>query len=251
MVRAVIIEDEPRNMRILTTLIAEFCPMVTIVGTADNARSGESAIRDFEPDLVFLDIEMPLGSGFEILNNLMPINFEVIFVTAFDKYMIQAFKYCVIDYLLKPVNIDELKYAVQNAVKRIEVNKANLQVANLLNNLRADNPGSKKIALPVRGGYDFVRISDIIRCEASGSYCTVYINGGVKMVAAKNLKEYESVLPSELFFRIHNAHLINLSFVRKYNQGRGGYVEMEDGSIIEVATRKKNEFLQRVGLKSQ
>jgi two-component system LytT family response regulator len=234
----------------LTTLLSEFCPAVEIVGTGDNARSGEAAIRTLQPELVFLDIEMPLGSGFEILNNLMPINFEVIFVTAFDKYMIQAFRYCVIDYLLKPVNIEELKNAVDNAVKRVQANRANLQVANLLNNLKAEQPDSKKIALPVKGGYDFVRIADIIRCEANGSYTTIFVHGGTKAVVAKNLKEYESFLPPELFFRVHNAHLVNLSFVKKYNQGRGGHLEMEDGSLIEVATRKKSEFLLRFGLKS-
>lgn len=249
MLRAVIVEDEPKNLKLLISLITEFCPEVTITGTAEDVRSGEALIRASEPDLVFLDIEMPFGSGFDILNNLMPINFEVIFVTAFDRYMIQAFRYCVIDYLLKPVNIEDLKNAVQNALKRIQKSNLNLQVLNLLNNMRTEHPEFRKIAVPAREGYEFIKLTDLIRCEAKGGYSILWINDGRKVTVARTLKEYEAILPAEFFFRIHHTHLINLSYIKRYNKGRGGFVEMEDGSVLEVAIRRKDEFLQKIGLR--
>ena len=247
MINAVIIDDETRNIKLMKNILSKFCPQVHLIGDANNGQTGQELIRQKKPELVFLDIEMPYGNGFDLLNALMPINFEVIFVTAFDKYVLQALKYSALDYLLKPINIDELKGAVQNAELRIQKNSVNQQLSNLLDNFKKQESGLKKIAVPTSGGFDFILIDDIIRCEALGAYTKIHINDSKKIVVSKPLKDYETILPEDIFFRIHNSHLINLNYIKKYNRGRGGIVELDDGSIIEVAIRRKDEFLKRFG----
>jgi len=228
-------------------MIGKFCPQVNLIGEATNGKTGQELIRQKKPELVFLDIEMPYGNGFDLLNALMPIEFEVIFVTAFDKYVLQALKYSALDYLLKPINIDELRSAVQNAELRIRRNSVNQQLNNLLDNFKKQESGLKKIAIPTADGFDFILIDNIIRCEALGAYTKIHINNSKKIVVSMSLKDYEAILPEDIFFRIHNSHLINLNYVKKYNRGRGGFIELDDGSVIEVATRRKDEFLKRFG----
>lgn len=228
-------------------MLKEFCPQVHLLGEAGNARTGKKLIEEKKPQLVFLDIEMPFGNGFDLLNDLMPIDFEVVFVTAFDKYLLQALKYSALDFLLKPVNIEELKIAVRNAEIRIQKNLTNQQLTLLMENFKKQEAGQKKIAVPTPNGFDFISISDIIRCEAQGPYTKIHLTNSRKVIASKSLKDYESILPEDLFFRIHNSNLISLNHIKKYNRGRGGFVELDDGSIIEVATRRKDEFLRRFG----
>jgi two-component system LytT family response regulator len=247
MINAVIIDDEPKNIKVLKNMLEEFCPRVHLIGKATNSNEGKELIQQKKPDLVFLDIEMPYGNGFDLLNALMPVDFEVVFVTAFDKYMLQALKYSALDFLLKPVNIDELKIAVQNAELRIRKNSINQQINALLENFRKQDSGLKKIAIPAIDGFDFILIDDIIRCEAQGAYTKIYLNNSKNVIVSKPLKDYEALLPEDIFFRIHNSHLINLNYIKKYNRGRGGLVELEDGSTIEVAIRRKDEFLKRFG----
>src|SRR4030095_5165912 len=165
---------------------------------------------------------MPYGNGFDLLNELMPIDFELVFVTAFDKYMLQALKYSALDFLLKPVNIDELKKAVRNAEVRIFQNSINQQLSVLLDNLKKQEPGLKKIAIPTPEGFDFIPISDILRCEAQGAYTQIHTIHLKKLLVSRPLKDYENLLPEDIFFRIHNSHLINLNYIKKYNRGRGG-----------------------------
>jgi two-component system LytT family response regulator len=246
-INKVIIDDEPRNIKVLKNMLKEFCPQINLIGEADNAPTGKTIIQEKKPQLVFLDIEMPFGNGFDLLNELMPIDFEVIFVTAFDKYLLQALKYSALDFLLKPVNIEELKNAVKNAALHIQKNSINQQLQVLLDNFKKQESGLKKIAIPTSEGFDFISISDIVRCEAMGSYTKIYIRDSKNVLVSKPLKDYESLLPEEIFFRIHNSHLINLNYIKKYNRGRGGSIELEDGSVIEVATRRKEEFLKRFG----
>jgi two-component system, LytTR family, response regulator len=247
MINAVIIDDEPKNVRVLKNMLIEFCPDVSLLGEANNSNEGKELIQQKKPELVFLDIEMPYGNGFDLLNALMPIDFEVIFVTAFDKYMLQALKYSALDYLLKPVNIEDLKVAVQHAEVRIKKNSINQQLTVLLENLKKQESGLKKIAVPTAEGFDFILIEDIIRCEAQGPYTRIFIKGSKSILVSKPLKDYETLLPDNIFLRIHNSHLVNLNFIKKYNRGRGGYIEMDDGTALEVATRRKDEFLSRFG----
>ncbi len=248
MINAVIIDDEPKNIKVFKNMLQEFCPHVQLLGEADNSKTGKKLILETKPQLVFLDIEMPYGNGFDLLNDLIPVDFEIIFVTAFDKYMLQALKYSALDYLLKPVNIDELKIAVKNAEGRIQKNSVNQQLHILLDNFKKKEPALKKIAIPTADGFDFISISDIVRCEAQGAYTKIYINNSRSFLVSRSLKDYENLLPEDIFFRIHHSHLINLNYITKYNRGRGGLVELEDGSKIEVATRRKDEFLKKFGL---
>lgn len=250
MIRAVLIDDEPKNNRILKLMLEEFCPDVTIEGQADNATAGVQLVQEVKPDLVFLDIEMPYGSGFDLLDQLKPIHFEVIFITAFNDYSLKAIKYSALDYLLKPVNIDELIAAVAKAVQKVAARNINERIEALLYNLQKPQQAVQKLALPSKEGYVFVLLSDIMRCESKGGYTTFYIKGMDKVLSSKSIKEYEPLLPDDLFFRIHNSHIVNLNCVKKYHRGRGGYLEMEDGTMIEVATRRKDELMARFGLRS-
>lgn len=250
MIRAVLIDDEPKNNRILKLMLEEFCPDVKIEGQADNAAVGAQLVQEVKPDLVFLDIEMPYGSGFDLLDQLKPIHFEVIFITAFNDYSLKAIKYSALDYLLKPVNIDELIAAVAKAVQKVAARNINERIEALLYNLQKPQQAVQKLALPSKEGYVFVLLSDIMRCESKGGYTTFYIKGMDKVLSSKSIKEYEPLLPDDLFFRIHNSHIVNLNCVKKYHRGRGGYLEMEDGTMIEVATRRKDELMARFGLRS-
>ena len=247
MISAVIIDDEPKNIKVMKNMLNDFCPQVALIGEANNSAEGRELILQKKPQLVFLDIEMPYGNGFDLLNALMPIDFEIVFVTAFDKYMLQALKYSALDYLLKPVNIEELKTAVQHAQERINKNSINQQLSILLENFKKQDSGLKKIAVPTAEGFDFILIEDIVRCEAQGPYTRIYSKGSKKFLVSKPLKDYENLLPNNIFLRVHNSHLVNLNYVKKYNRGRGGYIEMEDGTTLEVATRRKDEFLNRFG----
>ena len=247
MINALIIDDEPKNIKVMKNMLKEFCPQVQLIGDANNSNDGKELIQQKNPELVFLDIEMPYGNGFDLLNALMPVDFEVIFVTAFDKYLLQALKYSALDYLLKPVNIDELKNAVQNAELRIRKYSINQQLNILLDNFKKQESGLKKIAIPTVDGFDFILIDDIIRCEAQGAYTRIYTANSKKILVSRPLKDYENLLPEDIFFRIHNSHLVNLNYIKKYNRGRGGFIELDDGTVIEVATRRKDEFLNRLG----
>jgi two-component system, LytTR family, response regulator len=253
MIRAVIVDDEPRNVRILSGMISEFCPEISVAGTASNSRKGKEVIQSENPDLVFLDIEMPYGNAFDMLDKLQPVNFEIIFVTAFENYSLKAFKYSAIDYLLKPVNIEELQQAVTRVVKRKQSRENHhlQQMEQLLNQLnKKQQVVAEKIALPSSSGLIFVPFRSITRCEAKGGYTHFYRNEEEKIVAARNMKEYEELLPEDVFFRIHNSHIINLNFVVKYHRGRGGFIQMTDGAMLELASRRKDEFMAKFGIKN-
>jgi two-component system LytT family response regulator len=248
MIKAVIIDDEPRSIKILSAMLQNYCPEVFVAGTAHRAREAETLIRQIQPDLVFLDIEMPHANGFEILDRFRPLPFEVIFVTAFNNYTLKAFRYSALDYLLKPVSIVELQEAVRKAVRNIQLKNVNVQLENFLQSLKAPSLRMQKIALPGKEGVILVPILDIIRCEARREYTSFIIKSMEKIISSKNITENEKLLPEDTFFRVHNSHLVNLNYVRVYHRGRGGHVEMEDGSKIEVASRRKDELLARLGL---
>jgi two-component system LytT family response regulator len=245
MIRTVIIDDEPNNIEALKQLLLKYCPRVEVQGVAENIRTGQVLILNTQPDLVFLDIEMPFGNAFELLNNLSPVNFEVIFVTAFDNYAINAIKYSALDYLLKPVNIKELQNAVQKAAERIKTKNITNKIDTLLFNLSVSKPALQKVALPTLDGLVFVNINELVWLEARGSYTFVYMHDQQKIMVSRTLKEFEDILPTENFSRVHQSYIINHFFIKKYNRGRGGTIEMEDGTTIEVSMRKKDEFLSK------
>ena len=245
MIRAVIIEEESGNINSLKKLLQKNCPVIDIVGTADNAQAGKKIILNSRPDLVFLDIETPLSNAFELLNCLMPVEFEIIFVTAFDNYAINAIKYSALGYLLKPVNIKELHAAVQKATDLIRQKNITQKIDTLLFNLEVSKPSLQKVALPTLEGLVFVNFKDLVWLEAKGSYTSIYFVNKQKITVSRTLREFEEILPVDSFSRIHQSYIINHNFIKKYNRGRGGTIEMDDGTVIEVSLRKKDEFLAK------
>ncbi len=244
-IKCVIIDDEPGNIVTLKALLNLYCPEVLVEATAPDSIQGAAIISKVKPQLVFLDIEMPYGNGFDLLDQLSPVTFEVVFITAFNNYAVKAFKYAAIDYILKPVNIAELKEAVGKVSKRLQEKKVNIRVASLLNNLKAANSNVHKIGLPVTEGLYFEEVANIMYLEASGSYTAVYTKNKNKQLVSKNLKEFEDSLPDNIFCRVHHSYIININCIKKYYKGRGGYVEMEDGTNIAIAVRKKDQFLEK------
>ena len=246
MIRTVLVDDEIDSIRVLQRLLEGYCPEVGIVGKADGVEVGVHVIQSTKPDLVFLDIEMTQGNAFDLLNQLQPIEFQVIFVTAFDNYAIRAFKYSAVDYLLKPIDIDDLRSALERVMRRVQGKTFLDQMETLLYNVETFQLTQQKMAVPTLTGLVFIPIKDIMRFEAKGSYTTIFLTNTEQIIATRNIKEYEDLLPSAIFCRVHNSHIINLHKIQKYHKGRGGYVVMEDGTNIEVASRRREEFLQRL-----
>ena len=227
-------------------LLEKYCPQVKVVGVADGVETALTVIRDLRPDLVFLDIEMIQGNAFDLLNRLYPIDFHVIFVTAFDNYAIRVFKYNAVDYLLKPVNIRELCVAVEKFSGKFTEGKVLERVKEMLENLQEGNGAEKKIALPTAEGFYLVFLRNIVRLEARNAFIIVYLQDKSSVKATGSIKDYEDLLPDAGFFRIHHSHIINLNKIEAYQKGRGGYVTMEDGSSIEVASRRREAFMKRL-----
>lgn len=249
-IKAVIVDDEPNNCENLKGLLTKYCPDVEIVAMAHSAKEGKTHILLHHPELVFLDIQMQGGSGFDMLEQLSPTNFEVIFVTAFDQYAIRAIRFCAIDYLLKPVDILDLQTAVTRAVNKIRQREPNVSMRNLLENRKLEIE-DLKIALPTAERVLFVRLSEIIRCLGDNNYTTVYLQGGDSVLVSRTLKEYEELLSDEGFIRVHQSHLINSRLVRSFEKQDGGYLKMTDGSSVPISRQRKQEVLQKLNIISK
>jgi two-component system LytT family response regulator len=246
MIRAVLIDDETDSIRVLRKLLETYCPQVEVVGTAEGVETGLAVILATHPDVLFLDIEMMQGNAFDLLNQLRPVAFQVIFVTAFDNYAIRAFKYSAVDYLLKPVDIDELVSAVGRVAERSQQRNIIEQMQVFLDNMGTYSLSQQKMAVPTVDGLIFINLREVVRLEAKSSYTQIKLENGEVVMATRTIKDYEDILPETLFCRIHNSHIINLQKIEKYHKGRGGYVILEDGSEIEVASRRRQEFLRRL-----
>ncbi len=245
-IRTIIVEDEQKSREMLAGLIEKGCPQLSVVGLARDVKEGVEMIRQQKPELVFLDISMPDGSGFDLLEQVHGQKFELIFATASDAHAIKAIKYSACDYLLKPIDIDELKIAVDRVVSKRQntPNMDNLQF--LIQHLRKADENYQKITLPTGNAYEIVNIKDIIRCEADGSYTTFYLNDKRKLLISAGLKHYEELLPESEFIRVHHHHLINMNHVVRFLKEDGGYAVMSDGSRIEISRRKKETFMERL-----
>ncbi|MBK8416744.1 MAG: response regulator transcription factor [Bacteroidetes bacterium] len=242
MIKALIIDDEPKCTSLVKTILEKKCANIKVTGTAQSLDEAYKLITDDAPDLLFLDVEMPYGSGFELLEKFPVHEFEVIFITAYDKFALPAIKADAIDFLLKPFTEKDLIASVKKAEQRITDKRA---VKNRTM-ITEWNTSGKRIALPTADGMVFLNLDEIIRCEASGSYTEFYLTGGRKELVSKNLSQYEDVLEPFNFYRIHSSHMINIRYVKKYVKGRGGYVIMEDGATIDVSVRKKTEFIENL-----
>lgn len=243
MIRTLIIDDEQHNIENLQGLLREYCPAVQVVATAMAVDEAVQSVRAFNPDLLLLDIHMPGKNGFEVLKELPDQTFEVIFVTAFDQYAIQAIKFSAIDYLLKPVDIDELKTAIAKVEAKIG-NRPNPQVANLLEMLR--NQGMReehRLALSSMKETRFVRPADIIRCESSNAYTSFFLATGELIVVSRPIFEYSELLADYGFIRCHQSHLVNRAYVKSLLKEDGGYLLLEDDSRIPISRNKKESVM--------
>jgi two-component system LytT family response regulator len=246
MVRAVLVDDEADSILVLRNLLEINCPEVEVVGEADGVTTAITVIEQQSPDLLLLDISMNNGSAFDLLNKLDTLKYQVIFVTAFDTHALEAFKYSAVDYLLKPVHGDHLRMAVDKAMQKSRQLEVTDHLKILLDNINALQLSQQKMAIPTMNGLTFIYLKDILRLESKGSYTTVFLLDGKHILTVRSIREFEEILPETLFYRIHNSHIINLNRVQEYQKGRGGYVLMEDNTSIEVALRRKEEFLRKL-----
>lgn len=247
MIKAIIVEDEQHCIDRLSGLLASVCKQsVHLMGTFQSVEDGLHAINTVQPDVVFLDVELHDQTGFDLLRQVKKVQFEVIFTTGFDKYAVQAFKFSAIDYLLKPVDSDDLQQAIEKLRTKVSWDDISQKLDALFHNLKNIEGVSKKIGVPTMNGFVFLEVSDIIRCESDINYTNIFLKEKKKITVAKTLKEFEELLTEYNFFRVHNSHLINLAYVKAYNKGTGGYVSMIDNSEIEVASRRKSDFLKRM-----
>ncbi|HWR33701.1 MAG TPA: LytTR family DNA-binding domain-containing protein [Chitinophagaceae bacterium] len=245
MLKAIIIDDELKGRIALRRKIIDYCKDVQVLGEAENAEQGIELIQKNHPDVIFLDIEMPQMNGFEMLRKIPRKNFHIIFTTAYDQYAITAIKYSAFDYLLKPIDIEELQAAIER-IKDLPHQHTGKKIETLEQNLRDKKPFNK-IAIPAMDGLHFFDINTIIHLEAQSNYTILYFINHPKVIASKTLKDFEEILPADIFYRTHHSHIINLHCIKRYIKGDGGQVELLDGSYVDVARRKKEEFLQLIG----
>jgi two-component system LytT family response regulator len=245
-IRAAIIDDEIKSAKTLRALLESYCPEVEIVYMAHHPEQAIEILNtEQQPDVVFLDIEMPEMNGFQLLERLGKVTFDVIFTTAYDQFALQAFKTNAISYLLKPVDAEELTAAVQKVKNHIKSDTLTRlsYVEEMLTELKKGNQSSR-LAVHTSEGVIFLDTEKIIRMEADSNYTHIYVAGNRKITSAKTLKEYEDLLSTKPFFRIHHAHLVNLRHVEKYIKGEGGYVVTSDQTTLEVSRRRKSELLE-------
>jgi two-component system LytT family response regulator len=243
MLRTIIVDDEDHQRLTIEKMVKLHCRNVSIVYQADGVQSGVDAIKKYKPDLVLLDIKMDDGTGFDLLERLHPIDFKVIFITAYDQFAIKAFRLNAIDYLLKPLDPDELVQAVEK-VEHIIQKDFNAQLDNLKEHLTADNKANKKIIIKTFDNIHLVPIKEILYCESDGNYVSVHLASNPKIMVSASLKDYEDMLAGDGFFRVHKTYLINLKYIRRFEKAEGGSVVLDGEIKIPVASRKREHLLE-------
>lgn len=246
MITSIIIDDEDGGRKSLSNLLRDNCPNVKIIAMADSVKHGLEAIHKFNPELVFLDIQLRNENGFDLLKKVGSIDFDVIFVTAYDKYAVKAFKFSALDYLLKPIDIDELKNAIHKVEEKKSSKSSDDKFDVFLQNQKFINSAAQKIALPTSDGLIFIQVSDVIRCESDDNYTNFILRDGKKILVSRTIKEFEELLADFNFFRIHQSYLINMEEVVKFVRDEGGYIVMSDNSKIPISRRKKEELMTRL-----
>jgi len=249
MIKAVIIDDETDSIDTLKWKLENYCTNVDVIASFDSPAAGVNFLKKNPPDLLFLDIEMPLLNGFDVLEELgRNISFDIIFTTAYDNFGIQAVKFSALDYLLKPVQNKELREAIEKHLKKTNQKIPAEQIDSLLANVKGNAKGTRgRIALASKESIEFVDPNDIIACEANSNYTNVYLQEGKKRVISKTLKEFEEMLSPFGFFRAHNSHLVNLDHVKEFIRGDGGYLVMENKMTIPVSKYRREELLHLLG----
>lgn len=242
-IRTVIIEDEVTAREVLKSYLKKYCPQVDVIGEAGNAKEGIALIHEREPQLVFLDVEMPFGNAFDVLDNCREFSFETIFVTAFSEYSLKALNQSASYYLLKPLSIEELIISVSKVYENIVNNEINLRNKILVENLKETQPGKKQVILPTIEGFEVVKMENIVRLQGNGNFTDVYLNDKSRKMVCRFLKYFEEILPYP-FIRIHKSHIINIEYIKSYHKNSGGYVILEDDNEIEISSAYKEHFLQ-------
>ncbi len=240
MIKAMIVDDKQASIELLKWLITEHCPEIRQMETANSVQEALPLIKSFEPDILFLDIQMPYKSGFDLLTEIENLNFEVIFTTAYNEFAIQAIRFSALDYLLKPVDANELVKAIERyKVKRIYAPAGGDLYSNFIRNISSQQ---KKLALPGAGTIKFVGMDEIIRLQAERNYTKLFFSNQKTFLAAKTLKEYEEILPDEIFIRVHRMHLVNKKYIKEFE--REGRLILKDQTFIEVSRRKKDHLMK-------
>lgn len=244
--KAILVDDEPDGIRTLKKMLETYCPGVEVAATCSNAVTAKQELEKTRPDVVFLDIQMPGKSGLDLLTEIPEKDFEVIFVTAHNEYMLQALQYSAADYLLKPVDEDRLIEAIQRVEKKMQSGRKEWTETLMHNLSKTGNPSEMRLCLPTLKGFIVVKLDDIIYCEAERSYTIFHLDGKRTVMVSKSLIEYDNLLQDTQFIRIHKSFLINLHHVKEYQRGEGGLVIMTDNAEIEVSRRKKEFFMTRM-----
>lgn len=244
MINAIIVEDEPKGQEVIVELLRQFQSGINIIKVIDNAEDATKAINELNPDILFLDIELKLKSAFDILDSVDCSSIQIIFTTAFEKYAIRAIKYAALDYLLKPIDIDELDQAIKKAEERISKKESNFEhIQTILSNLKKPN---SRIAIPTIEGYDFIAIDQITHCQADSGYSIFYLKNSKKIVSSKPLKYYQNIVDQNILFRVSKSHLVNLAFIKKYVKGKSPYIILTNDQSINVSINTKNTLLEKL-----
>ncbi len=244
--KIVIVEDEQASQAYLQSMLQKNFPDMEIAAVTDSVPESVAQIKKHHPQLVFIDVEIKMGNGFDVLEQVKGQSFEVIFTTAFNTFAVEAFRYHAIDYLLKPLDEVHFVEAVGRCMKRLSSQNYSDQIGKLLEQLQPTMQ-KVKLSVPTLDGIEFIPFSDIVYCEAQGNYTDFRLKTGLKITASRKLKDMEESLPQHLFFRIHHSYVVNLQYVKKYQRGRGGYVVLQDGTSIPVSSARKDEFLEWLG----
>lgn len=247
MISALIIDDELHCIESLKKDLQQCCPQVTVVGEAQNGKDGLLAIKKLQPQLLFLDVAMPWMNGFEMLELVPEINFVVIFTTAHDRFAALAFRKSAIDYLLKPIATSDLAEAVKKAEEKLAGRTGSDHVENLINNYR--QPEQQRIALPCRDGYEFIEPSRLVCCQAEGAYTKIHLADSRTLLISKSLGDIGELLPTGDFVRIHHSSIVNLHFITHFLRSDGGYVQLSNGMKMMVSKSKKENLLEKLGLR--
>jgi len=245
--KALIVDDEAASRETLRNYLTKYCPDVEILGEADGMQTALPAIQKLKPELVFLDVEMPYGNAFDLLESVGEVNFETIFVTAFSHYAVKALNFSASYYLLKPIDIDELISAVEKVKAAQEERDQAFHTRILIDNLRTTHQQHQKVVLPVLDGFELVTVKDIVRCQANGNFTDFYLKDGGKKMICRTLKFYDEILSELGFMRVHKSHLVNLQYITSYKRGKGGMLSLEGGHTVEVAPSRKTELLKHFG----
>jgi len=243
--KAIIVDDEEASRLTLRNYLTKYCPEVELLAEASNVNEALKAIAKHKPNLVFLDVEMPYGNAFDLLEHFEELPFQTIFVTAFSQYALQALNLSASHYLMKPVDIEELIHAVAKVQQSLENQSQVLSSSILLENLNIENKQLKKMVLPTMEGFEVVVLKDVVRCQAKDNLTDLFLSDGGRRTVSRTLKFYETVLEEYDFVRVHKSHLVNVNYVKEYKKGKGGDIYLSDGSIVQLAPARRELFLSK------